>query len=186
MKRLVFGGFAVILVVLATAMMAGAQSDSPSLGDYARSMRKNKAQDTTATQKIYDNDNLPAEPSISVVGGSTASNENGNTNSAAQAPQGPSDPSQIKPGQSEEARQKAYAAWKQRIDQQRQKIDQLASDVQSYTHGATMPIAQTWPYNQQYQQGLADKQKALDQAKAELGEMQEQARRAGVPSAVIE
>ena len=34
--------------------------------------------------------------------------------------------------------------------------------------------------------GLADKQKALAQAKAELSDLQEQARKAGVPASVAE
>jgi len=40
--------------------------------------------------------------------------------------------------------------------------------------------------DQQYKQQIADKQKALDDAKQKLEEMQEQARRAGVPSSMRE
>jgi hypothetical protein len=37
-----------------------------------------------------------------------------------------------------------------------------------------------------YKQKIADKQKAVEDAKAKLGDMQEEARKDGVPSAMIE
>ena len=189
MKRFVISGFAVMFCALAMCMFAGAQSESESLGDYARSVRKSKAEEAKTAAKVYDNDNLPAAPSISVVGDSSAAadNQTDKTPKTAQQPQaGPSDALQVKPGQSQEDRQKAYDAWKQRIELQRQRIDQLSTDLESYKHSATMPAAQAWPYNQQYQKGITDKEKALDDAKAELSEMQEQARKAGVPSSVAQ
>ncbi|HUK46809.1 MAG TPA: hypothetical protein VLW06_04420 [Terriglobales bacterium] len=187
MKRLVFGGFAVILCTAAMCAMAQAQSDSQPLGDYARSVRKAKAEDTKPAAKVYDNDNLPAAPSISVVGDSSApATQADSANPKSATPQNSDDPTKIKPGQSQEERQKAYDTWKQRIDQQREKIDQLADDLESYKKTATMPTAQVWPYNEQYQQGLTEKQKALDDAKAALSDMQEDARKAGVPSSVAQ
>lgn len=209
MKRTLFGVLALALFTLGIAMTSGAQSsDSSSLGDYARSLKKDK-QEAKATPKVYDNDNLPAETKISVVGapsaagdsssaGSTtpgsssasdankdnsakADSSSANTDAKTQAPS--DDPTRkITPGQSREDRQKAYDAWKNQIADQRKKIDQMAQELDAYQHSTALP----WPNNDKYVQGLAEKQKALDQAKATLTDLEEQARKAGVPSSVVE
>lgn len=208
MKRTLFGALAVALFTLGIGITAGAQSsDSSSLGDYARSLKKDK-QEAKATAKVYDNDNLPAETKISVVGapsaagdsssaGSTtpgnnssdankdnsakADSSSANTDAKAQAAS--DDPTRkITPGQSREDRQKAYDAWKDQIDNQRKKIDQMAQEIDAYQHSTALP----WPNNNKYTQGLAEKQKALDQARATLTDLEEQARKAGVPSSVVE
>ena len=56
---------AATLLMLASG--AAAQSQNTSLGDYARSIRKNKPDTNTASQH-YDNDNLPTNGALSVVG----------------------------------------------------------------------------------------------------------------------
>jgi hypothetical protein len=93
---------------------------------------------------------------------------------------------EVKPGQSLEERQKVFDAWKTKIADQKKKVDQLAHDLNDYQHNSTLAQVSVWPETQKYGQGLAEKQKALDQAKAELGDLQEQARRAGVPASVVE
>ena len=66
MKRMryVFLAEAVLAGMLVT--LAGAQTES--LGDYARSVRKDEK---PASAKKYDNDNLPTSDKISVVGNAT-------------------------------------------------------------------------------------------------------------------
>jgi len=210
MKRFVLCAVTLAFFGLGFSLSAGAQSEPSSLGDLARSIKKEKGQETKAAAKVYDNDNLPPDTSINVVGtspsakdGSTDANSSSATDnkgnagdpakdsnatksdSGADSKTGAStdDPAKkITPGQSQQERQKAYDAWKQQIDDQRKKIDQLSKDLDDFQHSTALP----WPNNDKYVQGLADKQKALDQAKANLNDMQEQARKAGVPSSVIE
>ncbi len=201
MKRIVFGALAVILVS-GMCLTAGAQSEQ-SLGDYARSLKKNKAEDAKTSAKVYDNDNLPSTPSISVVGASSssagagsASSANGAQNAGAKPGDNASgenakaanadQPPAVKAGESMEDRKKTIDAWKDKIGEQKRKIDQLAKELDDFQHSGTMPTAAVWPYNEKYAQGLADKQKALDQAKADLTALQDQARKAGAPNSVIE
>lgn len=93
---------------------------------------------------------------------------------------------EIKPGQSLEERQKAFDIWEKKIADQKKKVDQLTRDLNDYQHNSTLAQVSVWPETQKYGQGLAEKQKALDQAKTELSNLQEQARKAGVPSSVTE
>lgn len=68
MKRVFIGSTAAICLTLAVSALSSAQTPSPSLGDYARSVRQNKPQATKAPAKVYDNDTIPAATIISVVG----------------------------------------------------------------------------------------------------------------------
>src|SRR5580658_7128018 len=82
MKRITHIGFVLgLLTVLAgaqTAPQTSTQStDQSSLGTYARTVRKDPA--AKAKPKIFDNDNLPTEDKLSVVGASTTANGADNT-----------------------------------------------------------------------------------------------------------
>ena len=68
MKRLFISSTAAISLMIALIAVACAQTSTPSLGDYARSVRQNKPQATKAPAKVYDNDTIPAATTISVVG----------------------------------------------------------------------------------------------------------------------
>jgi hypothetical protein len=90
---------------------------------------------------------------------------------------------EIKPGQSPEERQKAYAYWQKRVQQREGRIDQLTRELDDLKRNVPAAvIMHLWPEDQKYLQILADKQKALEQAKGDLNEFQEQARKSGVPS----
>jgi hypothetical protein len=71
MKRMAWmaAGAALLLAV------SGAVAQSQSLGDVARSARKAKAQQTT-TSRHFDNDNLPTQTHLSVVGPENANSAN--------------------------------------------------------------------------------------------------------------
>src|SRR5216684_7496474 len=56
-----------IVISVAASTTAAAQSQPSSLGDYARAVRKTKPK-APPTAKSYDNDNLPNDSSLSVVG----------------------------------------------------------------------------------------------------------------------
>jgi hypothetical protein len=58
----------VLIAALATASALMAQSENQSLGEYARTARKGKSGSSAAAPRVYDNDNLPIEGAVSVVG----------------------------------------------------------------------------------------------------------------------
>jgi len=208
MKRVILGSMTAIFFVIASGAVAEAQAQAqaPSLGDYARSVRRNKPQAAKAPAKVYDNDNLPITPTISVVGAKpdTSAGTSGENKDVKQPDAKADDksasltskpaekanekkaPAEVKPGQSLEDRQKAFEGWKKQIADQKKKIDQLAHDLDDFQHNSTLAQVSVWPETQKYSQGLADKQKALAQAKADLDALQEQARKAGVPASVTE
>src|ERR1017187_3814643 len=76
MKRIACSGVGLVLFLGLAGVPAGAQNQAPStaqnssagssLGDYARQIRKDPG--TKATPKVFDNDNLPKEDKLSVVG----------------------------------------------------------------------------------------------------------------------
>jgi hypothetical protein len=152
MKRAIY--FLMTAVVAFTlAVAAGAQSQSQPLGDYARAVKKTKPSPTEkSAPKVYDNDNLPASASLSVVGNPSAdadSVDNKDKDSAttrdAKADSKTADASkpaaksgdsadkkqepQIKPGQSAEDRDKALEALKKKLDGQKDKIALLSREL---------------------------------------------------------
>jgi hypothetical protein len=195
------------VVLTMTASFSSAQSantQAQPLGDYARSVRKDKK---PATAKQFDNDNLPAEDRLSVVGTQTASNTPGANNDQAQpatignANANASDkPGGIKPGESSEDRQKTYADWKDRLTAQKDKTDLLSRelDVEQREYqlraaamyadaGNRLRNSGSWDKEDaDYKKKIDEKKKAVDDAKQELDSMQEDARKAGVPSSVRE
>ena len=212
------------LVAMETITSAWAQ-EQDALAQYAREKRQQK-QSQPAPKKVFDNDNLPREEHISVVGnrptdptatdsGQAATpGETTNSESSAPADQPPADqpkdaaagntdkvdPSKTKlevtPGQPSEDRQKVYDAWKKRIADQKDAVD-LASrelDVMQREYrlraaavyadaGNRLRNAATWDKeDKQYKDQIEAKQKAVDAAKQQLADLQEQARRSGVPA----
>lgn len=198
MKRAFLGSTVAICLAITLSAVSNAQDSNPSLGDYARSVRQNKPQTTKAAAKVYDNDTISSANTISVVGPGPSANANKKSDedksndkaTSAESKSGdqqPDDkPPAVKPGQSLEERQKVFDEWKTRIADEKKKIDQMAHDLNDYQHNSTLAQVSVWPENQKYAQGLSEKQKSLDQAKTELNNLQEQARKAGVRSSVME
>jgi len=176
-------------------------SQNESLGDYARSIRKDKK---PAAPKKFDNDNLPTDDKLSVVGNAQpapADSQAAQTGDQNQAGDKQADDSSKKTdSQSAEDRQKANDDWKAKITAQKDKIDLLSRELdvvqREYKLRAAAMYADVgnrlrnsaeWDKEDaQYKQQIADKQKALDDAKQQLDDMQEQARKAGVPSSMRE
>jgi hypothetical protein len=208
MKRIACWGFTVALSTVVGVTAAWAQTqpasqpqsqpqDQPNLGDYARKVRK----DTPATKskpKVYDNDNLPKEDKLSVVGAppaETATNvapaESGNDQSAAAG---------TKPSgsqQDDDAKKQAeWKEWQGKIKGQKDTIDllqreldvaqkeyQLRAAAMYADVGSRLRNETQWDkQDADFKQKIADKQKALDDAKQKLDDMVEEARKAGVPS----
>lgn len=220
MKRTICGclsGIAVALVMITSVW----GQDQDNLARYAREKRQEK-QSEQAPKKVFDNDNLPREEHISVVGNAkdeptttAASNgeesgpaaNNANTSASPDQPKDAEPASsdktdasktklEVTPGESSEDRLKVYNAWKKKIADQKEALD-LASrelDVMQREYrlraaavyadaGNRLRNAATWDKeDKQYKDQIAAKQKAVDDAKQKLADLQEQARRSGVPA----
>jgi len=212
MKRIAYVRVAAVILAGVMASFASAQTSTPQeqpLGDYARAARKDKK---PATAKQFDNDNLPMNDKLSVVGGAGASGDNqaGGDKSQTAANGGPdagqSDkkadekPAGIQPGQSPEDRQKTYDLWKDRLTDQKAKVDllnreldveqreyQLRAAAMYADAGNRLRNSGSWDKEDaDYKKKIADKKKAADDAKQALEDMQEDARKAGIPSSVRE
>jgi hypothetical protein len=193
------------------ASFASAQETAPepSLGDYARAVRKDKKPDTA---KQFDNDNLPEDNKLNIAGDAAAGNSQAPSGDNSQASQtAGSDGGQpdkkaenklptVQPGESQEDRQKTYDAWKDRLTAEKEKIDLLSRELdvnqREYQLRAAAMYADAgnrlrnsaaWDKEDaEYKQKIEEKKKAVDDAKKEMEDMQEDARKAGVPSSVRE
>jgi hypothetical protein len=175
------------------------------LGDYARAVRKDKK---PATAKQFDNDNLPADNTLNVVGKADASGDAKTDDKTQAAADGGADadkkgdnkPPSIQPGETAEERQKTYDSWKDRLTDQKAKVDllnrefdveqreyQLRAAAMYADAGNRLRNSGNWDKEDaDYKQKIEQKKKALDDAKKYLDDMQEDARKAGVPSSVRE
>jgi hypothetical protein len=155
-----------------------------SLGDYARAVRKNKPE-PSATTRHFDNDNLPTDQVLSVVGPTPAANAG--SAEAAKAPA--SDPAAAAAD-----RQKTADAWKDKLAKQQDKINALNHELDldqreyrlraaSYYADAGARLRDAADADKQdsdYKSDVDAKQKAIQAAQQELSELQEQARKDGV------
>jgi hypothetical protein len=179
------------MAIGALLLLAVSGAAAQSLGDVARSNRKGKAQLTPA-KHTYDNDNLPKDEHLSVVGPSPAANANGANPSGDSSQPAPA----VDPKAAAADRQKAADEWKTKLDEQKQKIEALNHEldltqreyklraVAMYSDaGNRLRNSASWDKEDaDFKKQLDEKQKAVDAAKKELEDMQEQARKAGVRS----
>lgn len=220
-------GMGIVLLAGLAGMPAGAQNQSSStgqsLGDYAKQIRKEP--DAKAKPKVFDNDNLPKDDKLSIVGAPAAppsekadeaKSEETKTDEAKAgetAADGSKAGSEAKPAadkaaaegaakapDDEAARQAAVKQWTEKLNNQKQQIDLLAREVdvvqREYQIRAAAMYADAgnrlrnqadWDkQDAQYKQQIADKQKSLEDAKQKLTDLQDEARRAGMPSSVFE
>lgn len=179
-------------MAIGALLLSGANpASAQSLGDAARTNRKNKAPQTASVHH-YDNDNLPINDKVSVVGPAIASNANGanqstGANSAVTTPA-------ADPKAAEAERKKSADDWKDKLDAQQKNIESLNRDldltqreyrlraVAQYSDaGNRLRNSGQWDKDEaDFRKQLDEKQKAVDAAKQELETMQEQARKAGV------
>lgn len=214
MKRIVIGGMGVALV-LGLGSLAGAQNQttsntqaasSPSLGEYARQIRKDPG--GTGKAKVFDNDNLPHQDKLSIVGkpveqpqenAAPADRESPPATNATGGEAKPAQPaSSNNPPANEGDKEAAAKQWNDKLATQQSQIDLLTRELDVATKeyqlkaaamyadaGNRLRNSSDWDkQDAQYKQQIADKQKALDDAKQKMDDMQEDARKAGVPSSV--
>jgi hypothetical protein len=162
----------------------------------------------------FDNDNLPQSDHLSVVGAqsdaSAAATQTADASAPAQAAttqpaaatsndSAAAAPAAAKdPKADAENRDRINQEWKKKIESAKQNIDSLTHElditereyrlkaVAMYSDaGNRLRNSAEWDKEDaQYKEQIEAKQKALDQAKQNLEEMQEQARKAGVPSSM--
>ena len=212
MKRVFFFWLAAMVTTVAVSVSAAGQSQaasSPSLGDYARAVKKTKGPEKSSA-KVYDNDNLPNSSSLSVVGQTPAADAGQDKDAGAQAKDKSADgktadeksatekKAELKPGQAAEEREKALEAWKAKLDEQKSQVSLLTREVDvlqrehdikaTEFNGDTARRVQNpngfAVEDAKYKKQIAEKQKDLDAAKAKLNEMQEEARKSGAPNSV--
>jgi hypothetical protein len=206
MKNIGFGFlFALFTILLSSS--AGAQTtstapgqsspDQSSLGDYARKVRKDPGA-AKAKPKVFDNDNLPMNDKLSIVGQPPAADAAdksaaADSKDAAATPAVPADEEKAK-------KQAAWKAWQDKLTAQKDSIDlagreldvlqreyQLRAAAMYADAGNRIRNAAQWDKEDaDYKQKIADKQKAVDDAKQKLDDMKEEARKAGVPAAMVD
>jgi hypothetical protein len=189
-----------VLVSFASAQNTPYSNSNPqetSLGNYARAVRKDKKPEAA---KQWDNDNLPRDNKLSVVG---------NASAAADLPATPQDATQaataapetlkMTPGQSQEERQKVMDKWQQKLAEQHAQVDTLSQALDLYQREYRVHAAEYYNDPSQrmsnpqwakddadFKQKIADEQKAVEDAKQKFGDMEEEARHSGVPNSVRE
>ena len=196
MKRIMQFCFTGLLLLGGTALLVAQSttSDQP-LGDYARTVRKENAKKPPAA-KEYNNDNLPTHDQLSVVGNATDNSANQTESGSASSSGTDAAASKAKPGQSTADRQKGYDEWKGKIADQKSKVDLAAREVDVLQReyklraasfyadaGDRLRNSEAWDKEDaQYKEQIAAKQADLDAAKKSLDDMQEDARKSGVPN----
>jgi len=199
MKRTLHISFVALALAGLFVMAAVAQDASnqePSLGNYARAVRKDKK---APAAKTFDNDNLPKQDKLSVVGPESGIPASVQPTAEAPAPAA-TQAAQVTPGQTQEQRQQVYDQWSERIASQQSQVDLLQRelDVEQRDYrlrsaefyadaGERMRNSANWDKEDaDHKAKIAEKQKALDEAKEQLSNMQEEARKSGIPSSVRE
>lgn len=208
---------------LAVSAQTATAQDQP-LGDYARKLKK----DNKKPARIFDNDSLPTEekwkssdnpaPDAEQAQDETAKNaeedqeQNPDKDQAAEGAAGNKPPApgkhpakvekmpEVSPGESEEARQKVYDKWQEKLDNEKEKLDLASRELDVLQREYKLRVADFYAdagnrlRNQadwdkkdaDYKKQIEDKQKALTEAQQDLENMQEDARKAGVPSSVLD
>jgi hypothetical protein len=200
MKRIAHIGLKFTLSMTLLSSLAAAQTSTSSvppgqtsLGDYARKIRKDPAA-PKAKPKVFDNDNLPTDDKLSVVG------QKPTTEAANTAPADDKDAAAAKPDDERAKKEAAWKEWQTKLTVQKDSIDLAARELdvlqREYQLRAAAMYADAgnrirnsaqWDkQDAEYKQKIADKQKATDDAKQKLDDMKEEARKAGVPSSMLD
>jgi hypothetical protein len=172
------------LMAIGTLLLLVSGASAQSLGDYARSARKNKVGQASANHH-FDNDNLPTSDPLSVVGPAPSSDaKDANTAKDADA----------RAAAAATERQKTTDEWKDKIEKQKAKIDALNHELDLDQREVRLREASLYndpgyrlrnpgawdAEDRKYKSDMEGKQKAIEDARQQLDEMQDQARKAGV------
>ncbi|HTD22814.1 MAG TPA: hypothetical protein VK738_09185 [Terriglobales bacterium] len=177
----------ILMLLLAPAIVA---QNQPSLGEVARLARRHKPAPAPG-ERVYDNDNLPGKAIVNTVGPPPTSDQAASDQSAS------SDANKEKSAvPSNDEQKKINGDWTGKITQQKEEISRLErelnvlqreSKINASVNAADLGTrlgnnAKYAEQDRQYQEQIAAKQKAVDDAKQKLLDMQEEARKSGVPA----
>jgi hypothetical protein len=187
-----------VATAVPSATAQGAQAQDQPLGDFARKIHSKDADAPTPKAKVFDNDNLPMDDKISVVGqapdaSSTASVPVTKAGDGKDASKGSGDDDAAK-------KQAEWKGWQDKISGQKNQIDLASRELDVLQREYQLRAAEIYAdagnrlrnsadwdkKDAEYKQQIADKQKAVDDAKQKLNDMQEEAHKAGVPSSMTE
>lgn len=192
------------LLCAAALMLLAGVAAAQSVADVARQTRKEHAH--KPAPKVFTNDNLPLNAPISVTGQPPAPDQQSAQagDSGTQAAAGDNAGKDTKPDADKktyaEKRDAAMKEWKQKFAQQKQQIALLEREINvlqgeyrlraaAYYADAGNALrnqAEWAKEDRDYRARLDAKQKQLDQAKQKLEDMQEAARKAGMPNSVAD
>jgi predicted RNase H-like nuclease (RuvC/YqgF family) len=185
-------------LLILTGLLAGvAAAQSDSLADAARKHKQQQSGKPVAA-KVYTNDNLPATETISTVG-TPASDAAAAAPTDGQATADGSTPATkdgAKPADDTKTRQKTWEDWRDKIQKQKASVEQMQKENDEIDRQYKLTTGNYYNSAQQrlydgaamakedaaYKQQLEQKKKAIDDAKQKIDDLQEEARRAGVPS----
>lgn len=192
MKRVWVIALLVVSGFVLAAMAQDTQQSTVSLGDAARKARANKR--SVPESRVYTNDNLPKEGSISTNSGPVTAASDQKTDTEASASTDASS------GEQSDADKKADRAkleqeWRKKIGDQKAKVAQLQRDVddtdrQMKMQGTITSMGNGNCLNDQqkcadqmkaYEDQLAAKKNDLATAQQKLDDLREELRRAGLP-----
>jgi hypothetical protein len=210
-------GFVVVSSTLLLVSALEAQTATPaqdSLADYARKVHKDTG-GAKAKPKVFDNDNLPKDDKLSVVGqpAAQAKPTDSNADSSEKPATADGKATDVKPaiakpvdataapstGDDKAKKEAEWKAWQTKIAAQKEQVTmasreldvtqreyQLRAAAMYADVGNRLRNAAQWDKEESsYKQQIADKQKALDDAKQKLEDMKDEATKAGVPSSMI-
>jgi predicted RNase H-like nuclease (RuvC/YqgF family) len=185
-------------LLILTGLLAGvAAAQSDSLADAARKHKQQQAGKPVAA-KVYTNDNLPATETISTVG-APASDAAATTPTDGQTTADGSAPATKdggKPADDTKTRQKTWEDWRDKIQKQKAAVEQMQKENEEIDRQYKLTTGNYYNSAQQrlydgaamakedaaYKQQMEQKKKAIDDGKQKIDDLQEEARRAGVPS----
>ena len=187
--------FRVCFVLLATAFLLQSAVAQESLGDAARRARMQKPAPAPGT-RVYDNETIPSRGGIGVASVSGMPTPANTTESSSST--GEKAASNAKPAEaatSEEDRKKQTEEWKSKLDEQKAEISRLEREWNVLQREAQIKAAVFYAdagtqlrdskkYADEVRQNQSDtqsKQQALADAKQKLGDLEDQARKAGYP-----
>jgi hypothetical protein len=182
-------------VAIASAFVVSTQAQS--LGDQAREMRAEK---TPAPQsKVYTNDNLPTGGGITVIGAAPAPAASSTVATASAAT--PTKGAAVAPAANSAADdQKAADKLKDDVQAQKDEISRLERELDVATREWKLQQATYYAdagnqlrdpaafaeRERKFNDQTKQKQQAIADAKQKLDDMQEQARKSGLPSSAVE
>jgi septal ring factor EnvC (AmiA/AmiB activator) len=178
----------ILMLLLAPAVVA---QNQPSLGEVARLARRHKPAPAPG-ERVYDNDNLPGKAIVNTVGPAPVASDQAASDQSAS-----SDANKEKSAvPSNDEQKKINGEWTGKITQQKEEISRLErelnvlqreSKINAAVNAADLGTrlgnnAKYAEQDRQYQEQIAAKQKAVDDAKQKLADLQEEARKSGVPA----